>query len=76
MTAAPDWPWDDSDLADAPVMRCRCGHGPSTHTGGYGTCWQTPCACSEYRDPPQPRIPEHLRTDDIQDYLRQKGEIS
>ncbi|WP_167760403.1 hypothetical protein [Blastococcus sp. CT_GayMR16] len=23
----------------------------------------------------QARIPEHLRTDDMQDYLRQKGEI-
>ena len=32
-------------------IRCRCTHGPSTHTGGHGRCWQTPCACEVFIDP-------------------------
>ena len=66
-------------VTDAPIRtRCGCGHGPSTHTGGHGRCWQTPCACERFRDPNEvaaARLPEHLRTDDINDYLRQKGEL-
>jgi hypothetical protein len=30
--------------------RCKCSHGPSAHTGGYGQCWTHPCGCREYRD--------------------------
>lgn len=48
---APDWPWDDSDVADAPVVRCLCSHAPSVHTGGYGRCHIFVCACQTYRDP-------------------------
>jgi hypothetical protein len=72
-------------MSDAPRHRCqRCDHGPSTHTGGHGQCWSAVCGCDRYvdaidaavaRHPAGKAIPEHLRTDDIRDYLRQKGEI-
>lgn len=64
-------------------LRCKCSHGPSTHTGGHGHCWQMPCTCNEYRDPAElaGSIDRHPagkalpQTADIYDYLRQKGEI-
>lgn len=33
------------------LPRCKCSHGASTHTGGYGQCWIAVCACDLYRDP-------------------------
>jgi hypothetical protein len=64
-----------SDTERVEIPRCTCSHSHVNHTRGTGKCWQAVCACREYRDP-QRRIPEHLRTDDIQDYLRQKGETA
>lgn len=40
--------WDQ--IADEPRIRCKCSHGPSVHTGGYGQCWTAACGCRYYRD--------------------------
>jgi hypothetical protein len=51
-------------------------------------CPQYPCACQTYRDAAEVQaavdrhpagkahIPDHLRVEDINDYLRQKGELA
>jgi hypothetical protein len=69
-------------------VRCRCSHGVSNHLRGSGRCYSTVCACQSYRDAAEvqgsqdrhpagkARIPDHLRVEDINDYLRQKGELA
>lgn len=29
--------------------RCACSHARVTHSKRTGDCWQTPCACGEFR---------------------------
>lgn len=39
------------EQVDVPRYRCRCSHGASVHTGGYGNCHIFVCACRRFRDP-------------------------
>ncbi len=56
---------------------CRCSHARRDHgldrkqrPNCYGASM---CGCTEYREAPHTEVPQ---TADIQDYLRQKGEIA
>lgn len=58
---------------------CRCPHPAAAHgrdRKGRPTCFgSSMCGCTEVREATR-RIPELPQTADIQDYLRQKGEIA
>lgn len=64
--------------------RCTCGHVGFRHLGGL--CRARFCTCAQFtpvdlaaavqRHPSgRATIPDHLRTDDMPTYLRQKGEL-
>jgi hypothetical protein len=74
----------DEPTEPAARHRCKCSHGPSVHTGGYGRCHLFACACQRYRDGDEleqakrrhPAGRDLPQTADINDYLRQKGELA
>jgi hypothetical protein len=39
------------DVVPVPRHYCTCSHGASTHTGGYGQCWLSMCACERFTEP-------------------------
>lgn len=41
-------PGDDPHVDGCQLPRCRCSHGPSTHTAGRGQCWSSVCCCEQY----------------------------